>query len=93
MGDTHHDPVDHHRTALPHAGATFKDALLVPGLLLLALSVVAVAVALASAGYMQAPLAAVIAAGAVLTGGFGVAAIFWERRRVRRRENSHSARQ
>jgi hypothetical protein len=38
MGDTHHDPTDHSRTAQPHAGLAMKDNFFWPGLILLAVS-------------------------------------------------------
>jgi uncharacterized membrane protein YcjF (UPF0283 family) len=84
MGDTHIDPIDHSRTALPHSGATFKDAYLLPGVALLALSVVATALGLASAGYMHPEWSAVIALGALLFGALGIVVITVERRRVGR---------
>ena len=82
MGDTHRDPIDHYRTALPHIGATFKDAYLLPGIALLTISVIATAIGLASAGYMHRDWSAVIVAIAVVSGVLGVIGIVTERRRV-----------
>ena len=84
MGDTHHDPIDHHRTALSHSGATFKDAYLLPGIGLMTSGIVATAVGLASAGYMRGHMAMVVALVALALGALGVTAIAVERRRIRR---------
>jgi len=89
MGDTHRDPVDHLRTVLPRSGAALKDVYLLPGLVLLAISVVAVPSALASAGFMQAGSAVGIAVVALIAGGLGVVALRLERRRIDRLERSH----
>ena len=83
MGDTHRDPIDHSRTALPHSGATFKDAYLLPGIALLAMSVVTTAVGLASAGYVHRGWSAIVLA-ALAFGAAGAVFIAIERRRVRR---------
>ncbi|MDG4667265.1 UsfY protein [Mycobacterium sp. 236(2023)] len=93
MGDTHLDPIDHHRTTLPHSGATFKDAFLLPGIALLAISVVGIALGLASAGYMRGGWAALTIVAAALIALFGTFLIVRERRRVRRIERNHSAEQ
>lgn len=85
MGDTRRDPIDHYRTSLPHAGATFKDSLLLPGILFLGLSAAAIAVGLASAGYMR-PMWAVTAAVAIIAAVLGVLWLVVERRRVNRIE-------
>jgi uncharacterized membrane protein YcjF (UPF0283 family) len=87
MGDTLRDPIDHYRTTLPHAGATFKDSLMLPGLMLLMLSVTGLVLGVASAGYMRPEWAALIALAAAGIGVLGVVLLAIERRRVRRIES------
>ncbi|HYO02202.1 MAG TPA: hypothetical protein VET27_10075 [Mycobacterium sp.] len=84
MGDTLRDPIDHYRTTLPHAGATLKDSLMLPGVMLLVLSVTGLALGVASAGYMRPQWAALIALAAAGVGAVGVVLLAVERRRVQR---------
>ncbi len=84
MGDTLRDPTDHYRTTLPHAGATLKDSLMLPGVLLLVVSVAGLALCVASAGYMRPHSAALIALAAAVLGAVGVVLLAVERRRVQR---------
>lgn len=93
MGDTHLDPIDHHRTTLPHSGATFKDGYLLPGIALLAISVAVVAFGLASAGYMRGDWAVLTIVAAALIAVLGAFLIMRERRRVRRIERDHATAQ
>ncbi len=80
------DPVDHVRTTRPHAGESMKDNKIMPGLVVIGLSLVSF-VAMLSAfatshhdvGVM---LGAIAAAGFVLGGGW----LFIENQRVRRLE-------
>jgi uncharacterized membrane protein YcjF (UPF0283 family) len=51
MGDRHADPSDHYRTTQPHAGLSMKDNLFWPGLILLAIAVLATIFTAAAAGY------------------------------------------
>lgn len=71
MKGAYHDPVDHARTTQPHAGESFIDNLWWPGLLLLALGIVAIAgfVAATAYGEQGAPLILGLIAGALVTAG------------------------
>jgi uncharacterized membrane protein YqjE len=53
MGDTHHDPTDHHRTTQPHAGLTMKDNFFWPGLILVAVACFGVMATVAAAAYQR----------------------------------------
>ena len=91
MGDPSHDPVDYHRTARPHAGETIKDTGRIPGLLLIAVGVVAFAVCLASFAVGQARAGVAAAVVALLAAGAGLAWLGMERRRVRQTEREQVA--
>lgn len=71
MKGAYHDPVDHSRTTQPHAGESFIDTLWWPGLILLALGVVAIAGFVAATAYDQngVPLILGLIAGALVTAG------------------------
>lgn len=74
MGDTAKDPVDHARTNCQYTGETMKDIRFIPGLILCALGVGAVAVSihLFAIGHMgEGALAAVVAMVA------GMAGVMW----------------
>jgi 4-amino-4-deoxy-L-arabinose transferase-like glycosyltransferase len=51
MPDTHDDPTDHSRTTQPHAGIVMKDNFFWPGLILLAVAMVALISTAAAAAY------------------------------------------
>jgi zinc transporter ZupT len=71
MKGAYHDPVDHSRTTQPHAGESFIDTLWWPGLLLLALGIVAIAGFVAAAAYSRdgIPMVLGLIAGALVTAG------------------------
>lgn len=86
MGNTSSDPVDHARTTRQHAGETMKNGYNAPGLILIAVGIVAFVVAMATfasgdsgPGVVSAVLAAVLA----VSGGLWLALAH---RRVRRAE-------
>ena len=54
MGDTARDPIDHHRTTQPLGGETMKNTAKTPGLVLVAVAVVAFVVCLPSFAIRQA---------------------------------------
>lgn len=84
MGDSYHDPVDHHRTTRPFAGESLIDVAGWPGYLLVVAGVIATAGSLAAfaTGYhsqgMTSGLVAVIAT------ALGLAWVVVEHWRVRR---------
>ena len=87
MKGAYHDPVDHSRTTQPHAGESFIDTLWWPGLLLLALGVVAIAGFVAATAYNNQdgmPLILGLIAGALVTAG--ALLITLEHHRVKRVE-------
>ena len=91
MGDTHHDPTDHSRTAQPHAGITMKDNFFWPGLILLLVSafgMISTAVAAAYRHYEWLTTTALIA---VLGAVAGALWIVVEQRRVTRIEKQWHA--
>jgi uncharacterized protein YjbJ (UPF0337 family) len=51
VGDTHHDPTDHHRTTNPRAGITAKDNFFWPGFILLAVAISGIIGTVAVAAY------------------------------------------
>lgn len=51
MGHTHHDPIDHSRTTIPHCGQSFVDVYCWPGLLSIALGVISLIACVAAAAY------------------------------------------
>lgn len=91
MGDTSHDPVDYHRTTRPHAGESIKDSGRIPGLLLVAVGLVAFVVCLVSfaEGQVGAGIAAVVVA--LLAAGAGLSWLAMERRRIRQAEREQVA--
>lgn len=86
MGDTSRDPVDHHRTTRPHAGESMKDTARMPGLLLVAVAVLAFVICLASfaIGNVDVGIAAIVVT--LLAAGVGLAWFEVRRRRVRQVE-------
>jgi uncharacterized membrane protein YcjF (UPF0283 family) len=83
MGDTSRDPIDHQRTTDPRAGESMKSGLKTPGLLLLAVGVVAIVVCLASFAQRQVNVGIAAIAVALLATGAGFAWLGMESRRVR----------
>lgn len=83
MGDTANDPIDHHRTTQPLAGETMKNTAKMPGLVLIAIAVVAFVVCLASFARHEVG----VGIGAVIvmlsTAGAALAWLTMEARRVR----------
>lgn len=51
MGTGHHDPTDHFRTTQPHAGEPMNDGYHWPGLLFIAVGVIALIGCVAAAAY------------------------------------------
>lgn len=83
MGDTSNDPVDHHRTTQPLAGETMKNTAKMPGLLLVAVAVVAFVVCLASFAERAVGVGIGAAIVMLLTTGAALAWLTMEARRVR----------
>ena len=83
MGDTSNDPVDHHRTTQPLAGETMKNTAKMPGLLLVAIAVVAFVVCLASFAERAVGVGIGAAIVMLLTAGAALAWLTMEARRVR----------
>lgn len=86
MGNTSSDPIDHARTTRQHAGETMKNGYNAPGLIMIAVGVVAFVVAMATfASGENGPgaVAAAITAVLVVSGGIWLALAH---RRVRRDE-------
>lgn len=86
MGNTSSDPVDHVRTTRKHAGEAMKDGVNAPGLISMALGVVAIVLSLAAfaTGHATPGIVAAIVAVVLLTaGGLWVQITH---RRIRRRE-------
>lgn len=86
MRDAHRDPTDHFRTTQQHAGEHMIDGYYLPGLLLIAVGVVALTGAVAAAAYKHPAtfLAALVIA--VVGIAVGAAWLAVEHRRVRRVE-------
>jgi tetrahydromethanopterin S-methyltransferase subunit C len=86
MGDDSSDPIDHARTTRQHAGETMTNGANGPGLIIMALGVMAMVfglAALASGAAAAGWVAAVIAVVAFVVGGTW---LFVTHRRVRRQE-------
>lgn len=83
MGDTSNDPIDHHRTTQPLAGETMKNTAKMPGLLLVAIAVVAFVVCLASFAERAVGVGIGAAIVMLLTAGAALAWLTMEARRVR----------
>jgi protein-S-isoprenylcysteine O-methyltransferase Ste14 len=83
VGDTSNDPVDHHRTTQPLAGETMKNTAKMPGLLLVAIAVVAFVVCLASFAEHAVGVGIGAAIVMLLTAGAALAWLTMEARRVR----------
>jgi uncharacterized membrane protein YcjF (UPF0283 family) len=83
MGDTSRDPIDHHRTTPTRAGESMKSGAKTPGLLLLAVGVVAIVVCLASFAQRQVTVGIDAIAVALLATGAGFAWLGMESRRIR----------
>ena len=82
MGDTHHDPTDHSRTAQPHAGIAMKDNFFWPGLILLAVSAFGMICTAAAAAYRRYEWLSTTVLIAVLGAVAGALWIVVENRRV-----------
>jgi tellurite resistance protein TehA-like permease len=83
MGDTSRDPIDHHRSTQPLAGESMKSGAQTPGLLLLAVGVVAIVVCLASFAQRHVTVGICAIAVALFAIGAGFAWLGMESRRVR----------
>lgn len=71
MGDTSHDPIDHARTTRRHAGESMKNGTNAPGLISIAVGIVALVVclfALATGSPVAGGVAGVVAAAAIVGG-------------------------
>jgi len=86
MGDTHHDPTDHVRTYQPHMGESLIDTYFWPGLLFLAVGVVALASGVAAAAYERHEYLLIIGVIALVAVTAGTLWMVMEHRRVRRIE-------
>jgi uncharacterized membrane protein YcjF (UPF0283 family) len=91
MGDTSSDPIDHHRTTRPRAGESMKSGAKTPGLLLLAVGVVAFVISLASFALRQIDVGVVAVAVALLAIGAGFGWLAMESRRIRQVQREWSS--
>ncbi len=87
MGTGHHDPTDHFRTTQPHAGESMNDGYHWPGLVLLAVGVIALAGCVAAAAYKHPEWLLPTGLVAVIGLGFGSLWCAVEHRRVCRIES------
>jgi hypothetical protein len=83
MGSFANDPVDHSRTSRQRVGEAIKYTANAPGLLAVALGVVALAAALFAFAHAQTTVGVFATIAAVLLGGAGLAWLFYTHRRVR----------
>lgn len=83
MGLFTNDPVDHSRTSRQRVGEAIKYTANAPGLLAVALGVVALAAALFAFAHAQTSVGVFATIAAVLLGGGGLAWLFYTHRRVR----------
>ena len=83
MGDDASDPIDHHRTTQPLAGETMKNSAKAPGLVFVAVAVVAFVICLASFAVRQVSVGVGAAIVALLAAGAALAWLTMEGRRVR----------
>jgi protein-S-isoprenylcysteine O-methyltransferase Ste14 len=83
MGDDASDPIDHHRTTQPLAGETMKNTVKAPGLVFVAVAVVAFVICLASFAVRQVSVGVGAAIVALLGAGAALAWLTMEGRRVR----------
>ena len=90
MGDDASDPIDHHRTTQPVAGETMKNTAKTPGLVFLAVAVVAFVICLASFAVRQVGVGVGAAIVALLAAGAALAWLTMEGRRVRQVERELS---
>ena len=79
-------PVDHARTTRQHAGETLKNTANVPGLVAVAVAVLALTAALYELASGDIRIAAVAVILAVFSGLAGLGGLIYEHRRVRRAE-------
>lgn len=86
MGDTFRDPLDHQRSSRPRVGQTLKNPAKLPGLVLVAVGVVALGICLVSFACQQVGTAVVAAAIALLALATGLAWLAREARRLRELE-------
>jgi len=86
MGDSYPDPVDHARTTRQHAGESMKNGANAPGLLAVAIGVVALVVGLFAFATGHAIVGAVALVLAVVVGGGGLIWLVRAHRRVRAAE-------
>ncbi len=87
MGTGHHDPTDHFRTTQPHAGESMNDGYHWPGLLSLAVGVIALIGCVAAAAYQHPEWLVPTGLVAVIGLGFGGMWCAVEHRRVCRIES------
>ena len=83
MGDRSDDPVDHLRTTRQRAGEGMKDTAKLPGIVLLAVGVVAFVICLASFALRQVGVGVAAIVVALLAAGAGLGWLAMERRRLR----------
>jgi len=86
MGDTHYDPTDHSRTHHQHAGESMIDVYFMPGLFLIAVSVLALVGCLAAAATKHSEWLLATGLTAALAASTGAVWLIVERHRVRRAE-------
>lgn len=83
MGDDASDPIDHHRTTQPLAGEKMKNTAKAPGLVFVAVAVVAFVICLAGFAVRQVSVGVGAAIVALLGAGAALAWLTMEGRRVR----------
>jgi hypothetical protein len=83
MGDDASDPIDHHRTTQPPAGETMKNTAKAPGLVFVAMAVLAFVICVASFAVRQVSVGVGAAIVALLAAGAALAWLAMEGRRVR----------
>jgi protein-S-isoprenylcysteine O-methyltransferase Ste14 len=86
MGDTGADPVDHARTTRKHAGETFKNGANAPGLIAVALGVVALVAGLFGVAAGHSTIGILALALAAIAGVAGLAWLAYTHRQVRKAE-------
>ncbi|MBL1076870.1 hypothetical protein JK358_20970 [Nocardia sp. 2] len=83
---THNEFPDHHRTTRNHAGEGIEDGYNIPGIILCALAIIALAATLTAAGYGFEGWVLVGGIATVVLGGAGITWILLEHKRVKAKE-------
>lgn len=91
MSDINRDPIDHGRTSRPLVGQTLKSPAKFPGLLFIAVGLVAFAVSLACFAHRQLDVGIAAVVFALVAAGVGAVWLAREARRTRRLERQYDA--